>query len=157
MSQDNHIEDLHREDLDGFRTFLRGLLMHGAIGTAIGGVCTLVGEPENIVIGSAAEWDFVTFATMVGPATIPTLIAGVFTCFVLEKLGWFGYGAELPAAVRKILADEDAKLKAESHQGRHLGNLLSACSSDLNGCCPISSPCRDRTYWPSCNHPRLID
>ena len=58
-----------------------GLLMHGAIGTAIGGVCTLVGEPENIVIGSAAEWDFVTFATMVGPATIPTLIAGVFTCF----------------------------------------------------------------------------
>jgi Na+:H+ antiporter, NhaB family len=119
-ADDNHIEDMHREDLDGFRAFLRGLLMHGAIGTAIGGVCTLVGEPENIVIGSAAEWDFVTFATMVGPATIPTLIAGVFTCFLLEKLGWFGYGAELPAAVRQILADEDKQLKAKSTKGDSL-------------------------------------
>ncbi|MEX0965283.1 MAG: SLC13 family permease [Pseudohongiellaceae bacterium] len=116
-ANDSHIDDLHREDLDSFRAFLRGLLMHGAIGTAIGGVCTLVGEPENIVIGSAAEWDFVTFATMVAPATIPTLIAGVFTCFLLEKVGWFGYGAELPRAVRKILADEAEKLKQSATKG----------------------------------------
>ena len=116
-SEDGHINELHREDLDDFRAFLRGLLMHGAIGTAIGGVCTLVGEPENIVIGSAAEWDFVTFATMVGPATMPTLIAGIFTCFVLEKAGWFGYGAALPDAVRQILADEDKKLQAKATRG----------------------------------------
>lgn len=116
-SEDGHINELHREDLDAFRAFLRGLLMHGAIGTAIGGVCTLVGEPENIVIGSAAEWDFVTFATMVGPATMPTLFAGVFTCFLLEKLGWFGYGAALPDAVRQILADEDAKIQAKATKG----------------------------------------
>lgn len=116
-SEDGHINELHREDLDDFRAFLRGLLMHGAIGTAIGGVCTLVGEPENIVIGSAAEWDFVTFATIVGPATMPTLFAGILTCLVLEKLGWFNYGAELPDAVRQILADEDAKLQAKATRG----------------------------------------
>ncbi len=123
---DSHIEDLHREDLDGFRAFLRGLLMHGAIGTAIGGVCTLVGEPENIVIGSAAEWDFVTFATTVAPATIPTLIAGILTCFLLEKLSWFNYGAELPPAVRKILADEDEKLKQNETKGDGLVVILQA-------------------------------
>ncbi len=116
-SEDGHINELHREDLDAFRAFLRGLLMHGAIGTAIGGVCTLVGEPENIVIGTAAEWDFVTFIQMVAPATIPTLLAGIFTCFVLEKMGWFGYGAALPDAVRQILADEDAKLQASATRG----------------------------------------
>lgn len=114
---DGHIDELHREDLDNFRAFLRGLLMHGAIGTAIGGVCTLVGEPENIIIGGAAGWDFVTFAQMVGPATIPTLFAGIFTCFVLEKLGWFGYGTELPDAVRQILADEDEKLRKNATRG----------------------------------------
>ncbi len=123
---DGHIDALHREDLDNFRAFLRGLLMHGAIGTAIGGVCTLVGEPENIVIGSAAEWDFVTFAQMVGPATIPTLIAGVFTCFLLEKLAWFGYGAELPENVRQILADEDEKMQKEKTDGDRLVIIFQA-------------------------------
>ncbi|PCJ26855.1 MAG: sodium/proton antiporter [SAR86 cluster bacterium] len=117
---DGHIDELHREDLDAFRAYLRGLLMHGAIGTAIGGVCTLVGEPENIVIGGAAGWDFVTFIQMVGPATIPTLFAGIFTCYALEKLGWFGYGAELPTAVRQILADEDEKRKREATRGDEL-------------------------------------
>ncbi len=106
---DFHIDELHREDLDGFRAFLRGLLMHGAIGTAIGGVCTLVGEPENIVIGSEAGWDFMTFISMVSPATVPTLFAGFLTCIVLEQFRWFGYGAELPGNVRAILADEDSR------------------------------------------------
>jgi NhaB family Na+:H+ antiporter len=114
---DGHIDELHRSDLDNFRAFLRGLLMHGAIGTAIGGVCTLVGEPENIVIGSAAGWDFVTFIQMVAPATIPTLFAGFATCVVIEKMRWFGYGAELPVNVRAILAEEDRKLKERTTEG----------------------------------------
>lgn len=108
---DDRIDELHREDLDKFRAFLRGLLMHGAIGTAIGGVCTLVGEPENIVIGSQAGWDFMTFLRMVSPATLPTLVAGFLTCLILEKFRWFGYGAEIPVNVRQILADEDLKLR----------------------------------------------
>lgn len=108
---DEHIDELHREDLDKFRAFLRGLLMHGAVGTAIGGVCTIVGEPENIVIGNAAGWTFMEFIMQVSPATIPTLFAGILTCVVIEKMGWFSYGAVMPPAVRQILTDEDKKLK----------------------------------------------
>ena len=35
--------------------------MHGAVGTALGGVCTIVGEPQNLLIASIAEWDFIEF------------------------------------------------------------------------------------------------
>ena len=35
--------------------------MHGAVGTTIGGVCTLVGEPQNLLIGKEAGWEFVPF------------------------------------------------------------------------------------------------
>ncbi len=109
---DDYVDELHRRDLEDFRAVLRSLLMHGAIGTAIGGVCTLVGEPENIVIGTAAGWSFMEFLVQVAPATLPTLLAGFVTCLVLERMRWFGYGVELPAAVRQILEDEDRKQRA---------------------------------------------
>ena len=35
---DEEIQEIRREDLDTFRAFLRNLLMHGAVGTALGGV-----------------------------------------------------------------------------------------------------------------------
>ena len=113
---DNYVDEIHRQDLEQFRAVLRSLLMHGAIGTAIGGVCTLVGEPENI-IGAEAGWSFVEFFTKVAPFSIPTLFAGFATCWVIEKLGWFGYGAELPAGVRQILLDENRRLR-EQHSPR---------------------------------------
>lgn len=109
---DDYVDELHRKDLEDFRAVLRSLLMHGAIGTAIGGVCTLVGEPENIVIGSEAGWSFMGFAAQVAPATVPTLLAGFITCLVLERMRWFGYGVELPAGVRQILEDEDKRLRS---------------------------------------------
>jgi NhaB family Na+:H+ antiporter len=110
---DDYVDEIHRKDLEQFRAVLRSLLMHGAIGTAIGGVCTLVGEPENIIIGKEAGWNFVEFFTKVAPASIPTLLAGFATCWVIEKNGWFGYGAELPAGVRQILLDEDRRLREQ--------------------------------------------
>jgi Na+:H+ antiporter, NhaB family len=109
---DDYVDELHRKDLEDFRAVLRSLLMHGAIGTAIGGVCTLVGEPENIVIGTEAGWSFMAFLVQVAPATLPTLLAGFLTCLVLERMRWFGYGVELPAAVRQILEEEDRTLRA---------------------------------------------
>lgn len=105
------IQEQLRRDLDQFRGLLRGLLMHGAIGTAIGGVCTLVGEPENIVIGTAAGWDFVRFFVTAAPSTIPTLLAGFAVCWVIEKKQWFGYGAVLPESVRAILLEESNRLR----------------------------------------------
>ncbi|ATX79316.1 sodium/proton antiporter, NhaB family [Mariprofundus aestuarium] len=128
---DGHIDELHREDLDNFRAFLRGLLMHGAIGTAIGGVCTLVGEPENLVIGSEAGWDFMAFISHVSPATIPTLLAGILTCLVIERFRWFNYGAELPVNVRQILADEDRKLREATTKGHRLVMIFQAVIAAL--------------------------
>src|SRR5690554_8177861 len=39
------------------------------------------------------------------PVSIPVLIAGLFTCWALEKLRWFGYGGRLPKTVRQVLQE----------------------------------------------------
>ena len=102
---DNAVHERHRDDLEQFRAFLRSLLMHGAVGTALGGVCTLVGEPQNLLIASVAEWDFLRFVSVMAPVTMPVLACGLLTCVVLELSGKFGYGATLPTNVRLILED----------------------------------------------------
>ncbi|WP_185236153.1 sodium/proton antiporter NhaB [Teredinibacter franksiae] len=106
-SDDGNVQDTHSQDLEAFRAFLRSLIMHGAVGTALGGVCTLVGEPQNLVIAEEAGWDFITFFLKMAPVSMPTLVAGLITCGVLEKVKFFGYGSELPESVRKILTDFD--------------------------------------------------
>lgn len=110
---DQEVRDTHKEDLLAFRAFLRSLLMHGAVGTALGGVCTLVGEPQNLLIAQKAGWDFVQFFTLMAPITMPVLAAGLTTCLLLEKAKVFGYGAKLPRNVRKVLegfaAEQDEK------------------------------------------------
>ena len=104
-ADDVSIHEHHQEDLEQFRAFLRSLLMHGAVGTALGGVCTLVGEPQNLLIATVAGWDFVTFAVKMAPVTAPVLVCGLLTCYLLEVTGKFGYGAELPDNVRLVLED----------------------------------------------------
>ena len=108
-SNDATVTDQHQEDLDGFRAFLRSLLMHGAVGTALGGVCTLVGEPQNLLIATVADWDFITFVTVMAPVTMPVLVAGLTTCALLEMSGKFGYGGQLPVAVRQVLEEFQEK------------------------------------------------
>ncbi len=105
VSSDHEVVELHRDDLEKFRSFLRSLLMHSAVGTALGGVCTLVGEPQNLLIGHEAGWHFGEFFRQVAPVSMPVLVGGLLTCVALEKLRWFGYGERLPSAVRQILAD----------------------------------------------------
>ncbi|MCW8127948.1 sodium/proton antiporter NhaB [Microbulbifer halophilus] len=102
-ANDEHVVEYHREDLDQFRAFLRSLIMHGAVGTALGGVCTLVGEPQNLLIAEKAGWEFVQFFVNMAPVTLPALAAGLITCVLLEKSGICGYGARLPGAVREVL------------------------------------------------------
>ncbi|GGA69161.1 Na(+)/H(+) antiporter NhaB [Neiella marina] len=108
-TSDDELKHQHREELEAFRAFLRNLMMHAGVGTALGGVCTQVGEPQNLIIAAAAHWDFIEFYLRMAAITVPTLIFGLITCVALEKLGWFGYGAQLPPAVHKILADYDKK------------------------------------------------
>lgn len=95
------IPDLERKDLEQFRAFLRGLLMHAAVGTALGGVATLVGEPQNLLIGTLAGWNFVDYFLHTLPVSLPVFVVGLLTCAVVEKMRWFGYGNEIPAAVRE--------------------------------------------------------
>ncbi|MEJ2230298.1 MAG: sodium/proton antiporter NhaB [Nitrospirales bacterium] len=104
---DHEVGTLHRSDLDEFRGFLRNLLMHGAVGTALGGVCTLVGEPQNLLIAERASWNFVEFFIRMSPVTIPVLGVGLLTCILVERFRWFGYGFCLPAAVKDILVRFD--------------------------------------------------
>ncbi|NMP33206.1 sodium/proton antiporter NhaB [Thalassotalea sp. M1531] len=108
-TSDHELPEFSRNDLQDFRAYLRNLLMHAGVGTALGGVCTIVGEPQNLIIGQQANWEFVEFAIRMSPVTGPVLIAGLITCFLLEKLKWFGYGAHLPDNVRTILNDFDAQ------------------------------------------------
>jgi NhaB family Na+:H+ antiporter len=102
-----------RAELDQFRSFLRSLIMHGAVGTALGGVCTLVGEPQNLLIAERAGWQFIEFFWRMAPVTMPVLAAGLITCVLLEKTGWFAYGAKLPESVEQTLSDFSAEQDAE--------------------------------------------
>jgi len=107
FAYDDGVQELHRSDLDAFRAFLRGLMMHASVGTALGGVMTQVGEPQNLLIAKHADWAFGEFFRVMAPVSLPVLLAGVVTCLVVEKLRWFGYGTSLPASVRQVLAEYD--------------------------------------------------
>ncbi|MFE8069775.1 sodium/proton antiporter NhaB [Marinobacteraceae bacterium S3BR75-40.1] len=118
FGDDDAIGDGHRRDLEQFRSFLRSLLMHGAVGTALGGVCTQVGEPQNLIVAQRLDWNFIEFFQAMLVVTMPVLVAGLLTCLATEKLKWFGYGAKLPRAVRAILEDfarEESKKMTRQH------------------------------------------
>ena len=104
---------LSDDSLEKFRAFIRSLVMHGAIGTALGGVTTMVGEPQNLLIADKMGWDFIQFAQEMSHVTIPAVIAGFLTCIALELTGILGYGAKLDPEVRSILKgyiqEEDEK------------------------------------------------
>lgn len=104
-ADDDQVHELHKQDLVQFRAFLRNLMMHAAIGTALGGVTTMVGEPQNLLIAQEAGWDFIEFAIRMAPVTVPVFCIGLLTCFMVELTGWFGYGVELGPTVRGILQD----------------------------------------------------
>lgn len=105
---DTTVHELHRGHLEEFRAFLRSLIMHGAVGTALGGVCTLVGEPQNLLIASKMDWTFIEFFTKMSPVTMPVLVSGLITCILMERLRWFGYGSTLPDPVRNVLEEYNA-------------------------------------------------
>ncbi len=103
LADDSRVAATFRGDLETFRAFLRSLIMHAAVGTALGGVCTLVGEPQNLLIGERAGWNFIEFFLKVAPVSMPVLAVGLAMSALLEKFGWFGYGAPLPESVRQEL------------------------------------------------------
>jgi NhaB family Na+:H+ antiporter len=107
-SDDDSVIELHREDLEQFRAFLRNLMMHGAVGTALGGVTTLVGEPQNLLIAEIMDWEFVEFFLKMAHISMPVLVVGLITCALLEQFKVVGYGATLTPSVREVLESYDA-------------------------------------------------
>ncbi len=110
-------KQLSGETLEQFRSFMRSLIMHGVVGTALGGVMTLVGEPQNLLIGEKLGWDFIEFFNRMKIITIPVFIAGLATTVILEKFKLFGFGAKLPEVARIIIENyttiEDEKRTAK--------------------------------------------
>ena len=110
-------DELSGETFNQFKSFLRSLIMHGAVGTALGGVCTIVGEPQNLLIGQKMGWDFAEFFFRMAPISIPVFFCGLLTTVLLELTGWFGFGAKLPAVASQIIKayidEEDVKRRAK--------------------------------------------
>lgn len=120
---DSETDEAQHRDLENYRGFLRNLMMHSAVGTALGGVTTLVGEPQNLLIANAMGWDFGEFFVRVAPVSIPVLFAGLITCVLLEKFGILGYGFHLPESVRTVIeesAKEDGGLRSKKSHMRLL-------------------------------------
>lgn len=104
----DHNDEKDRQQMGGdtleeFRAFLRSLVMHGAVGTALGGVCTQVGEPQNLLISEKMGWNFIQFAVEMAHVTVPAVIAGLLTVILLEVTKKFGFGGKLDSGVRQIL------------------------------------------------------
>ena len=86
-------------------------LMGEAMLSNIGGAATLVGDPPNIMIGSAAGLDFMAFLTHMGPMVIPAWIATTLLLLVLFR-------RELrPASGASVRVDLDESKAIKDHGG----------------------------------------
>ena len=66
------------------------------------------------MIAKQAEWTFSEFFIAMAPVTIPVAIAGLLTCWVVERFRLFGYGTPLPDVAFAVLQDYSAELAAKS-------------------------------------------
>ena len=100
--------------------------MHAGVGTALGGVMTMVGEPQNLIIAKSAGWGFIDFFLRMAPVTLPVLVCGLLVCWLVERFRLFGYGAQLPAAVRDVLKEYDRKATAGRSRQERLKLVMQA-------------------------------
>lgn len=123
-ADDQWIPDQHHSDLEEFRGFLRNLLMHAAVGTALGGVMTMVGEPQNLLIANVMKWTFVEFFLRVAPVSVPVFFVGLTTCYMVEQFKWFSYGHQLPANVRGVLEDYENEQERKRDQRDYVSLVM---------------------------------
>jgi len=122
-------KELSGETLEEFKSFLRSLIMHGVVGTALGGVCTLVGEPQNLLIGEKMGWDFIDFFVRMSPVTLPVLLGGLLTTIILETTGWFGFGQKLPKIARSIIENYTEEEDRKRTKSQKYGLIVQAVSA----------------------------
>ena len=117
------LDSTGHQDMEKFKGFLRDLVMHGAIGTALGGVCTIVGEPQNLLIAKIAGWECIEFFMKMAPITMPVFVAGLITCIFVEKYSIAGFGNQLPDSIKKIFNDFD-EYEKQNTTTTHKAELL---------------------------------
>ena len=113
-------KDEYQQDLADFRQMLCSLVMHGAVGTALGGVCTMVGEPQNLLIAERMNWSFVQFFLEMAHVTVPVLIVGLGCCLVLEHFKLFSFNTSLPQSVRDILQEDDTQRRLKQDMATYM-------------------------------------
>jgi NhaB family Na+:H+ antiporter len=128
LASDELVKEMNREELVEFRGFLRNLMMHGAVGTALGGVCTLVGEPQNLLVGGEMGWHFIPFFLHAVPVTMPVLVVGLLTCLAVEQFHLFGYGHQMPGNIRSFLLETAIKMEEEQGDKGKLKLVIQACA-----------------------------
>ncbi|MES1915862.1 MAG: hypothetical protein MHM6MM_007753 [Cercozoa sp. M6MM] len=110
-----------RADREEFKGFLCDLMMHGVMGTALGGCLTKVGEPQNLIVAAIMDWSFLEYFLRCAAVSVPVFFVGMFMCFVLERWCLFGYGATFPESIREELqrhADEQERLQTRADKAK---------------------------------------
>ena len=119
-------KEIDEGEFDQGKSFLADIMMHGAVGTALGGVCTIVGEPQNLLIADKAGWEFMEFFYRMAPVTIPVLISGLFCCVLIERFKVFNYGYELSDTLRSKIISQAEKADAERSNTDRLHLVIEA-------------------------------
>jgi NhaB family Na+:H+ antiporter len=101
------------EEFEEFRGFLRNMIMHGAVGTIIGGAMTIVGEPQNLMIGTKMGWSFADYFKHCGVIAVPVTLAGFLLCPLLEIFRFPGFGYQLSDKIRRLIVDDYNKRARE--------------------------------------------
>ena len=94
------------KEMEEFKGFLRNLVMHGAVGTTLGGTMTIVGEPQNLMIGTKMGWSFTEFFMHVSIISVPVAISGILLCPLLEIFKVCGFGYQLPESARAAILND---------------------------------------------------
>jgi NhaB family Na+:H+ antiporter len=107
----------NEKDMEEFRGFLRNLIIHGTVGTIIGGTMTIVGEPNNMMIGTKMGWDFMGFIAHCAPISVPAAIAGFIVCFSLEFFKFPGFHYQMSDRARELIVkDYNKKIREMTEQ-----------------------------------------
>jgi NhaB family Na+:H+ antiporter len=93
----------NKKEMDEFCGFLRNLIIHGTVGTIIGGTMTIVGEPNNMMIGTKMGWSFMGFIAHCAPISVPAALAGFTVCFSLEFFKCPGFHYQMPERARELI------------------------------------------------------
>ncbi|HAX16024.1 MAG TPA: sodium/proton antiporter, partial [Leeuwenhoekiella sp.] len=90
-----------------------------------------VGEPQNLLIGEKMGWEFIEFFERMAPITIPVLVCGLLTTFLLEKTKLFGFGDKLPAVARTIIENYTAEVDEKRTPKESFGLWIQGISAIL--------------------------